>query len=435
MKNLAKLFLPLFLLAISFTSCLDEDFDQPPTTGRVPDLTVTTTIAELKAMHTMGSLTDIKEDLVIKGTVVADDFSGNWYRSMVIQDETSGITVLIDQVEAYFSYPTGREVYIKLQGLTLSDYNNLIQLGVYNPYTKEVEEISELSDHLFKSVKREVPEPKIVKPGQFKLEDVSTLVKLENVIFSQTGVTYADAAGQNSINLAIEDCDGNTTVVRTSGYASFAGALVPEGRGTLTGILSIYNFNALQQSDFQILIRDLDDLQLTGPRNCPAENFLQENFESGSNNADVAISGWTNIAVRGQRLWQFKLFDNNVYCQATAFNDSSPEMETWLISPLVNLDVPKVLTFETAKAFWTHNGLSVWISTNFTGNQAAATWQPLSATVAGQTDADHAWIPSGNIDLTPLTGSTIAIAFKYVGSNSAGQTASYRIDNVVVKDL
>ncbi len=434
MKNLIKILLPLFLLTFSFTSCLDEDFDQPSTTGRVPDLTVTTTIAELKAMHTMGSIENIQEELVIKGTVVADDFSGNWHRSMVIQDETSGITVLINQVEAYFSYPVGREVYIKLNGLSLGDYNNLIQLGVYNPYTKKVEEISELADHLFKSVKREVPAPKVVKPGEFELNDVSTLVKLEGVVFSQTGVTYADAAGLNAVNLTIENCDGNTTVVRTSGYANFAGTAVPEGRGDLTGILSIYNFNALQQSDFQLLIRDLDDVQLNGPRNCPAETFLDEDFETGANNVDVALAGWTNIAIRGSRVWRFQTFNNNVYCQATAFNDPAAEMETWLISPLVNLDVPKVLTFETAKAFWTHDGLSVWISTDFTGNQANATWQPLSATIAKQTDADNAWIASGDIDLTPLTGSTVAIAFKYVGSNSAGKTTSFRIDNVVVKN-
>jgi hypothetical protein len=435
MKVLTKLCIPFFLLAFAFTSCLDEDFDQPPTTGNVPDLEVTTTISELKAMHAMGSLTNIDEDLVIKGTVVADDFTGNWYRSMVIQDETSGITVLIDQVEAYFIYPVGREVFIKLKGLTMSDYNNLIQLGVYNPATKEVEEISTLADHVFKSVKREVPAPKVVKPGEFQLEDVSTLVKLENVVFSQSGVTFADAAGQNSINLTLEDCEGRTATVRTSGFASFAGELVPEGRGSLTGILSIYNFNALQQSDFQILIRSLDDLEMDGNRSCPAANFLQEDFESGSNNMDVALSGWTNVAVRGTRRWQFKLFDNNLYCQATAYNDSSPEMEAWLITPLVNLDKPKTLSFETAKAFWTHDALSVWISTDFTGNQASATWQLLNATLPGQNSADHAFISSGNIDLSPLTGQTVAIAFKYVGKNSAGQTSSYRIDNVVVKDL
>ena len=433
MNSLTKIFLPLLLLVFTFRACLKGDFDQPPTTGSVPELNVTTTIAGLKAMHTMGSITKLDEDLVIKGTVVADDFSGNFYKTIVVQDETSGITVLIDLVEAYFYYPVGREVYIKLKGLAMSDYNNLIQLGNFNPALGEVEAISTLSDHLFKSVKKEPPAGKIVKPGAFKLEDVSTLVKLENVVFSQTGVTFADAAGLNSLNLAIEDCDGNTTVIRTSGYASFADRLVPEGRGSLTGILSVYNYNALGQEDFQILIRDLDDLEMDGSRSCPAANFLQEDFETGGNNQDVALSGWTNVAVRGQRRWQFKFFDNNIYCQATAYNDTAPEMEAWLITPLVNIDGPKTLSFETAKAFWTHNAMSVWISTDFSGNQATATWQPLNVTLPGQNDTDHVFISSGDIDLTPLTGKTVAIGFKYAGSNGAGQTTSYRIDNVSIQ--
>ncbi len=433
MKNLSKSLLLLFLISISFASCLDEKFDQPPTTGQVPDLEVTTTIADLKAMHTMGAITNINEDLVIKGIVVADDFSGNWHLSMVIQDETSGITVLINQVEAYFSYPVGREVYIKLRGLAMSDYNNLIQLGAYNANTKAVETISELADHIYKSVKRSVPEPQLVKLGQFKLEDVSTLVRVEDVIFSQTGVTYADALGRNSVNLTIEDCDGNSTIVRTSGYANFADLVVPEGRGSLTGILSIYNFNALQQSDFQFLIRDIDDVQLYGPRSCPAETSLHEDFESGVNNADLVLPGWSNIAVRGARVWRFQVFDNNVYVQATAFNDTAPEMETWLITPLVYLDGPKTLSFETAKSFWTHNPISLWISTDFTGNQATATWQPLSATMASQSNTDNTFIASGNIDLSPLAGETIAVAFKYEGSNAQGKTTTYRVDNIQIK--
>ena len=47
-------------------------------------------------------------------------------------------------------------------------------------------------------------------------------------------------------------------------------------------------------------------------------------------------------------------------------------------------------------------------------------------------DNDFDWIPSGNIDLSAYTGQTAYIGFKYVGSDSGGQTSRYRVDNVRV---
>ena len=89
------------------------------------------------------------------------------------------------------------------------------------------------------------------------------------------------------------------------------------------------------------------------------------------------------------------------------------------------------MTFESAKAFWTHDGLTVWISTDFDGtNVEDATWEPLTATLAMQNDADHEFIPSGDVALPIATKGFVA--FRYQGTASAN-TGTYRIDNVVVK--
>ncbi len=435
MNIITKLFLPVLVLFISLNSCVEENFDQPPTDGSDPGLTVTTTIAELKAMHTMGSFETIGENLVIKGVVVADDASGNWYRSFVLQDETAGITILIDITESYFLYPAGREVYVKLKNLVIGDYNNLIQLGGYVASDGSLGEIVEVTDHLIKSVKRGVPAPKVMTINQLSINDVSTLIQLDDVMFLDTFSTYADAINQNASNASLSDCSNNTVLVRTSGFADFAGTKVASGGGTFVGVLSIF------RDDFQFMIRDLDDLQMDGPR-CgnggngggPCTPLLlsgvEEDFENGSNNDQVDISGWHNLATKGSRTWQFKEFDGNVYCQGTAFGDTSPEMETWLITPFIKMDEPKTLTFESAKAFWTHDGLSVWVSTNFECDPLEAVWQPINATLADENDDDHAWIPSGDIDLSGLVGNEIVIGFKYVGNANSGLTGSFRIDNL-----
>ena len=435
MKN-SILQLALLALLFSFTSCLDEDFDQPPTGGEDPNITVTTTIAELKAMHTPGGKEVIQEDLVIKGIVIADDASGNWYRTFVIQDETGGIEILTELRDSYVYYPRGREVYIKCKGLVMGDYNNLIQLGGFIAQDGTLGPVVEVSDFIIKGLKKDLPAPKVRKMDELSLADVSTLVTLEGVQFSSAdiGATFADVVNQYALNRYLQDCELQEVIVRTSGYADFAGAAVPGGNGNFTGVLSVY------RNDFQFLIRDLNDLALNGTRcddgtnpclnaNPVTVTGVDEDFESGTNNNPVQLYGWTNIVVKGSRSWQFKEFSGNVYVQATAYNDAAAEMETWLVSPLIELTEPQVLTFETAKAFYTHNGLSAWISFDFVCDPLSATWQPLDADLAGQNDADNEWVPSGDVDLSSLVGQKFAIGFKYVGSGTSGNTGSFRIDN------
>ncbi|MFQ5447771.1 MAG: DUF5689 domain-containing protein [Saprospiraceae bacterium] len=442
MTSLTKYFLPLLIAAlgtIAFSSCIDENFDQPPTGGSpLPEGIANTSIKDLKARHTLGSLETITEDLVISGVVVADDATGNWYRTFVLQDETGGIEVTVDLADSYVFYPEGREIAIKCNGLVLGDYNDLIQLGGYIANDNTLGPIADVTEKIVKGALTDIPAPKNLTFAGLSLNDVSTLVTFENVQFitSDTSTTLADALHQEAYNLHIENCAFEAIVLRTSGFADFANENVPNGGGSITGILGVY------RGDYQLLIRRMDDLALNGSR-CTFDpcagisvvvvDAIDEDFAGGANNDNVIENGWTNFAVKGSRLWIYKLFDGNVYAQSTAFNDSSPEMESWLVTPGINLDIPKVLTFDSAKAFWTHDGLSVWISTDFICDPSVATWQPLDCTIAAQNDDDHAWIPSGDIDLSGYTGNTVFIGFKYVGSSSSGLTSSYRIDNVVVE--
>jgi hypothetical protein len=89
------------------------------------------------------------------------------------------------------------------------------------------------------------------------------------------------------------------------------------------------------------------------------------------------------------------------------------------------------LSFETAKAFYRHDGLTVWVTTNYTNDPGNTSWTQINAKVAGNADADNAFIPSGNIDLKSY-GANVRIGFKYVGTQAAN-TTTYRVDNVVVK--
>ena len=414
----------LAVFALAFPSCVDLQFDEPPAAD-VCTLDATHTIADLKAMHTLGQTELISEDIVIRGVVVADDRTGNWYRSIEIQDETAGIQLRFGITDLYNNFPIGREIWVRCNGLELSDYNGLIQLGT-------IEE-AVLDDFICRGDGGKDIQPTVVSMADLTTDMVSTLIQLDEVQFelADAGQPFADPVNLQAINRVLEDCNSQHTVlVRTSGYSDFAGQKTPVGSGTFIGILSVYG------DEFQFLVRDPEELAMDNERCGPGSGTgltsLQEDFQTGVNNEDIDFEGWLNLAVKGTRRWQAKEFDNNVYAQATAYNSSDAENECWLITPAIDLSEPRTLNFESAQAYWNHDGLSVWISTDFDGvNFDDATWTQLSCTLAGENDPYHEWVPSGAVDLSGFSGKGY-IGFRYVGDPVNG-TTSYRIDNVDIQ--
>ncbi len=447
MKNAIQL-LPAFLLSLllglSMNSCVEKDFDEPPADPNLPNITANATLADLKEKHVLGEFEEIEEDMVIEGVVVADDESGNYYRALVIQDGSGGILMLVNFNNLYTDYPIGRKVYIKAKGLWLGDYNGLVQLGggTYDDDGEErlggIEEAL-VENHLIKGQTGQTITPTVVSINDLTtdVQDpyLSTLVQIDDIQFTDAmaGLTFAtyDAVSdfRRSENRDLVDCDGNAIILRSSGFAEFVNELLPEGKGSIMAIYSVFG------DDRQLVIRDTNDVQMQGNR-CGSVGFgeeINEGFNGSSNNEDIATPDWKNIAVKGGRLWRGKEFGGNLYAQATAFGDSAPEMETWLITPPIDLSKLKVLRFESAQAFWVHDGLSIWIATDFNGaDVAAANWTELNARLATNTDAEHAWVPSGDVDLSDFSG-TGHVGFKYVG-DAATNTSSYRIDNVMISE-
>ena len=161
---------------------------------------------------------------------------------------------------------------------------------------------------------------------------------------------------------------------------------------------------------------------------------IDEDFEGQEDFDPISIPGWLNVALDGSRTWQAKLFDNNIYAQATAYN-SGEVNETWMITPKINLDGMSnpVFEFYNAQAFWDHDGLTVLISTDFNGNDVeSATWTELDCNLAGEQTPDHEWVFSGKISLSAYSGQAY-VSFRYIGEDGSEDT-SYRIDNVKLYD-
>ena len=291
MKTLTSLLLIyLFVIASVITISCNKKFDEPPP-YTPPILTPTLTIAQLKAMHVSGSTETITTDDIIEGVVIANDSSGNFYKQIIIEDSTAGIAINIDDYNLYTSYPVGRIVYIKLNGLILYDDNKLIEVGASKDANNNINPIaSPIKDnYIIKGSTNNYIEPKVLDVSDLNDAYQNMLIQLTNMEFSEadTAKTYADtSSSKNAVSFLLKNCSNKSITLRNSGFASFAGINVPNGNGYINCIYSVYNTSK------QILIRDTSDVQFTNTR-CnggPAVQTSIANIRSMYTSHDIKLA-------------------------------------------------------------------------------------------------------------------------------------------------
>jgi hypothetical protein len=425
--------------------CCNKKFDAPPEYIG-PAIYPNFTIRDLRAMHVMGSFEHIVDDYIIEGIVVADDRKDNFYKSIVLEDSTGGITIRMDANGLYTDYPVGRKLAVKLRNLWMGDYARMIQLGagidLSNPAFPELSPIPvPLFDRYI--IKKELNN--VVNPKHLRLDELndslqSRLITIDNLEFAitDTGKTYADAVNKLSVNATIKTCSGGSTYIRTSGFANFAAAKIPRGNGSITAIYTVF------RTEKQLLIRDTSDVQLNGLR-CTAPGtklLLEENFERVIPYTELNLPGWKNIAETGNVSYVAKTADNNLYAEISAFATGRQGVVSWLILPAVNLNnsANEVLSFITKDGFDNGALLQVFASTNYDGGNTPwkAKWVLLKAMVSkgSLSTIANGWVSSGNISLAGFSG-LVHIAFRYDGADPSSaldkRTTTFQLDNVRIE--
>ena len=429
----------LFVIAFITDSC-KKNFDNPPAYVD-PNVVANTSLATLKAKHLSGGYEAITTDLIISGTVIADDKSGNLYKEIYIQDATGGLAIELNGTNLYTSYPVGRKIYIKCKGLYLSDYAGMIQLGVIDNTIPGNPTLAGIPSTLFDTYVARGTYNNPVVPATVTVSQLGTgiydqylgtLVKLNGFEFSNGDVarTFADtSSAKGSFDLYIKDCSGNTIDVRTSGYANFAGQHPPAGNGSIVALYTKYN------STKQLILRDPSDLDFSGPR-C---SLFEEDFASiGANSATLSLPGWKNIAEVGTSLYQNAVFGSTpIKCaKITAFNSGQATATSWLITPAINLTgttAPK-LSFTTSAGFISASNptLKVYISTTYNGSNTPSTFfttQLPAAIAVPPASGFSPFLNSGSLSLSAYIGQTVYIGFRYDGSDPT-KTATYEVDDV-----
>ena len=267
-KRHFKILILSLLSLLGVLACVkDRDFD-PPKKACSADMVANTTFSEVKAMYSEGVL-QIQEDLIIEGYVISSDEAGNFFSSLHFQDKldnpTEGFQIAFDLRDSHLFYPIGSKMYIKLKGLYLGKQKGVYKLGgtfsAFGNLSIGRLPVNVVSKHLFTSCDDLVSAtPTHIGLSTLEENMINTLVELHDVeiIEDELGLSFAEI--KEETERALIDCNDNEIVLLNSGYSDFQSELLPEGNGSVVGVLLKNN------DDYQIVIRDLDDLNLQNER-------------------------------------------------------------------------------------------------------------------------------------------------------------------------
>lgn len=291
------------VMGLGLTSCMDDDWKTP--SGDTPAYGNNTlqeknviSIDELKTKYgiTKDMINDtvrIDDGIQIKGVVTGNDAEGNIYNEIALQDETGGILVCIAQGGLCGQIQVGQEILIDLGGLYIGAYRSQPQIGV--PYTstsasgaKSVYP-SRIARAEWQTRFKLIGKPDATKlvAKEFDYESLkgneTELYKYAGCLVKATGVGFAKADGKTTYAPKSEgastgygvmrafknmttgkDYTTNEFGVRTSCYSDFAAEKLPEGKLTVTGILTCYKSQTKYKATAQILMRQQSDVQQMG---------------------------------------------------------------------------------------------------------------------------------------------------------------------------
>ena len=291
------------VMGLSLTSCMDDDWkapsgDTPAYGNNTPQEKNVISIAELKEKYgiTKDMINDtvrIDDGIQIKGVETGNDAEGNIYNEIALQDETGGILVCIAQGGLCGQMQVGQEILIDLGGLYIGAHRSQPQIGV--PYTSTSASgakstyPSRIARAEWQTRFKLIGKPDATKlvAKEFDYESLkgneTELYKYAGCLVKATGVGFAKADGKTTYAPKSEgastgygvmrafknmttgkDYTTNEFGVRTSCYSDFAAEKLPEGKLTVTGILTCYKSQTKYKATAQILMRQQSDVQQMG---------------------------------------------------------------------------------------------------------------------------------------------------------------------------
>ena len=417
MKNNSTIviIIAVFGLVSLITSCEKEKINPPATPVVTGEIYSIRQLKELPLPYVFDTAASLF------ATVSMDESTGNIYKEIYVQDSTGGMRLTFKTAAGF---KTGDSILVRLEGKRIRD-----SLGTFEIVNLDVRKDIVLlsSGHNIQPQEATLTQ---INSGMFDFQ----LVRLIDVQFDagDTASTWADKLTATTENRTLEDCRKNNLIVRTSGYATFAGEKLPRGNGSIVGIVGIY------RTTKQLWTHSMEEVNMNNLRCEESGKFktiFTETFAEGRGD-------FTTYSVLGTQEWSHNA---SYSCMAMSgfVSGSNHENEDWLISPQLDFsDMTEVeLSFShtiskgggsTVLQDYMKTHQTMWISLDYMGGDPSnAHW----------TQFDYDGFPTGtgwtyvnafaSIPTEFLGKTNIRIAFRYTCDNT--DSATWQVRNVLVR--
>ncbi|HEA23552.1 hypothetical protein LCGC14_1996640 [marine sediment metagenome] len=344
-NNTKRAVIIFVIFMYTFSCTKSRNFDPPPnecSTGLVPNAT----FAEVKGLY-VDQTFQIQEDLIIEGYVASSDEDGNFFSVLHFQDSpvgpTEGFEIEFDVRDSHLFYPVGTKIYIQLKGLFLGKSKDVFKIGgVFTSFGNvSVGRLPStiVDKHIFVACDEIVA----IVPSKIALTNIpknltNTLVRLDSLEVSDAEVGQAFAFEREETERTLIDCDDNELILLNSGFSEFQAELLPEGNGSITGIL-------LRENDkYRLAIRTLGDIDFGNGR-CAAlvdeftsdQIFISELADPDNNLAarfiELYNSAQKPLSLKGWSLHRYTNANTEISSSVDLSNITIGAESTLVISP------------------------------------------------------------------------------------------------------
>lgn len=310
------------------------------------DLVANTTYAEVKNLYVDETM-QIQQDLIIEGYVISSDKAGNFFSVVHLQDNpvdpTEGFQMEIDVRDSHLFYPVGSKIYIKLKGLYLGKSKGFFKIGgVFTSFGNvSVGRLPApvVDEHIFVSCDEHVTiQPVLITIDNLQESFTNTLVQFNALEIVEEEVGEVFAIEREETERTLVDCSDNELILLNSGFSDFQSEMLPDGNGTITGVLSREN------DTYSLVIRDLDDIDFSQQR-CEdiideftsSKVFISEladpDNSSGARFVELYNSGSEPISLKGWALNRYTNANTEISSSIDLSGFSISGESTFVISP------------------------------------------------------------------------------------------------------
>ena len=383
------------------------------------------TVAEVKQLYTTGNLNQITGNFFVKAKVTANDETGNLYKYIYVEDATGGIRVNINKTNLYQDprFKVGKNLIIKLKDLYIGVSGGEFQIG--QPFNGNIGQIAELDVYKTFFDSNEAATAVVATEKtitNLTTADVGRWIKIKGLQFIDTDLGKTFAAGSTT-NRTLEDCSGKKIILRTSNFASFAGATLDNGKGDVYAILSIFN------GTYQLWIPKQANADLEGIR-CDGTLPVYETIFS---DAFASLSNWTAVNVSGTQVWATTTFGNPA--PSAIMDGKGSANEDWLVSKKITIPSTYKEIFFSFETDGRNAGslLEVYITDNYTGSVSTTSWTKTNPALDTDLANFAGFVNSGKVDISSFKGKDIVVAFKYTSTSTSVPSTTWEVDNFAVK--